>query len=154
MAALRRVRENVAPTALNALSAAEADIARVTLMGHHVAVYYVRTEAVRWIDDGWPGLVEVHLRETNGTVAAIVDKVPVLVDGDRLPEGAELPVEIGIPCDVVAWTLDETGNRCAAVRLHHSIQDEHGRGTFVVSESEVTSHLPNARSAARPGAGS
>jgi hypothetical protein len=102
-------------------------------------VYYVRAEAVCWIDEEWPQLVEVHLREADGTVATIIDKVPVLVDGVGLSEEAEFPFELRISCDVVRWTVDETGNRCAEVRLHHHIEDECGRGTFLVNESDVVS---------------
>jgi hypothetical protein len=86
-------------------------------MDPHVAVYYVRAEVVCWIDDQWPRAVEVHLQEANGTIATLIDKVPVFDDGDRLVDGAEFPVELRIPCDVVRWTVDETGNRCADVRL-------------------------------------
>ncbi|WP_433365105.1 hypothetical protein ACQPZX_35190 [Actinoplanes sp. CA-142083] len=73
-------------------------------------MHYVRAEAVRWIDIDWPGWVEVHLHESDGTVAVLVDEVPIFDDSDRLAPGT-LPVEVEIPCDVLEWVVDPADNR-------------------------------------------
>ena len=59
---------------------------------------YVRVEVVRWIDDEWPGWVEVHLTEADGTVVSLTDKVPVLAGDDRPAPGVDLPMSLEIPC--------------------------------------------------------
>ena len=74
-------------------------------------VNYVKVEAVRWVDAEWPGWIEVHLREADGTTTAIIEKVPVLLS-DELPAAEpEIPSQIDIPCDV----LEQTRTLLAAV---------------------------------------
>jgi hypothetical protein len=50
---------------------------------HDLYVHYVHAEAVRWVDLEWPGWIEVHLREADGTVASLVDKAAIFDDADR-----------------------------------------------------------------------
>jgi len=95
-------------------------------------MHYVRAEAVRWVDQVWPGWVEVHLPESDGTVALLVDKVPVFDYDDRLVPGAELPMSIQIPCDVLDWFVGQGGIRSAFIRLHFDVEDQSGRTMFKV----------------------
>ncbi len=53
---------------------------------------------------------EVHLREADGITSAFIEKVPVLDAGERLTADASLPVEIEIPCDVVALRTPDLRN--------------------------------------------
>ena len=50
-----------------------------------------------WIDEEWPGQVEVHLRVSDGSTATLTDKAPVFDGDDVLIPGAELPMDIEIP---------------------------------------------------------
>ncbi|MER5702792.1 MULTISPECIES: hypothetical protein [unclassified Micromonospora] len=102
-------------------------------------MHYVHVEAVRWIDEDWPGWVEVHLNEADGTVVSLIDKVPVFDDADRLAPGVEFPVGLEFPCDVLEWARDQVGNRLAVIRLHFSVEDENGRTIFTVGASTLTS---------------
>lgn len=102
-------------------------------------VHYVRAGAVRWVDINWPGWVEVHLHESDGTVAVLVDKVPIFDDGDRLAPRTTLPVEIEIPCDVLQWVVDAAGNRVSLIRLRSDVEDRRGRRTFHVDERILVS---------------
>ena len=95
-------------------------------------MHYVRAEVVRWVDQEWPGWVEVHLTESDDTVALLVDKVPVFDCGDRLVPGVELPMSVEIPCHVLDWVVDQGGVRSAFVRLHFDVEDESGRTIFHV----------------------
>jgi hypothetical protein len=93
---------------------------------------YVRAEAVRWIDEEWPGQVEIHLRVADGSTTTLTDKAPVFDGDDVLIPGAALPMAIEIPCDILRRTA-----RTATVRLHFALQDGAGKGTFDVSENDV-----------------
>lgn len=100
-------------------------------------MYYVHAVAVRWVDDEWPGLVQVHLAESDGTVATLVDKVPIFDSDDRLEPGTDLPIGVEIPCDLLDWTVAQGGKRTARVRLHSHIEDQDGRTTFNVTEGAL-----------------
>jgi len=93
-------------------------------------MHYVRAEAVRWIDIEWPGWVEAHFRESDGTLVSLVDKVPIFDADGRLTLGAALPADVAIPCEVLEWAADEAGNELSLVRLGSSVEDQRGRTTF------------------------
>src|SRR5438477_3835741 len=98
---------------------------------------YVRAEAVRWVDREWPGWIQVQIPQSDGTVAVVVDKVPVLDFDDRLALGPGFPVEIELPCDVLRWEVDDKGRRSAVLVLRHGVQDQVGSSTFRVSEARI-----------------
>lgn len=100
-------------------------------------MHYVRAEVVRWVDQEWPGWVEVHLPESDGTIALLVDKVPIFDEGDRLMPGVGLPTSIEIPCHVLDWVVGKDGVRSALVRLYFDVEDESGRTIFNVDEGEL-----------------
>lgn len=101
---------------------------------------YVRVAAVRWIDDAFPRWVEVHLRESDGTVAVLVDKSPVFDPGERLVPVAEFPVELAIPCEVLHRVVGEGGDRSSVIRLKLGIEDTAGRGTFCVDDGDLVTY--------------
>jgi hypothetical protein len=100
-------------------------------------MYYVHAEVIRWLDDEWPGRVQVRLTESDGTVAMLVDKVPIFDADDRLNPGTDLPIGIEIPCDLLDWTPDQDGKRTARVRLHFHLEDQDGRTTSNVTEGAL-----------------
>lgn len=93
---------------------------------------YLRAEAVRWVDLEWPGWVEVQFRESDGAVVSLVDKAPIFDASGRLAQGAELPAEVEIPCEVLEQATDRVGNRSSLVRLGSDVEDQNGRRTFNV----------------------
>ncbi|BCY11098.1 hypothetical protein L3i22_061860 [Actinoplanes sp. L3-i22] len=101
-------------------------------------VNYVKVEFVRWVDAEWPGWIEVHLREADGTTTAIIEKVPVLLSDELPATEPEIPSQIDVPCDVLERDQDAAGSASVLVRLHFHIQDQRGRGVFRVPESDVT----------------
>jgi hypothetical protein len=100
-------------------------------------IEYVHAEAVRWVDREWPGWVEVQIPQSDGTVAVVVDKVPVLDLGDRLAPGVGFPVEIELPCDVLRWEVEDKSRRSAVLVLCHAIEDQVGSSTFRVSQGRI-----------------
>ncbi|SDT00503.1 DUF4303 domain-containing protein [Actinoplanes derwentensis] len=107
--------------------------------------HYLRAEATRRLDEEPPGWVEVRFREADGTTAILVEKAPVLDAGERLGAGAEFPVTIAIPCDV----LEESTNGAVHVRLWFDIEDQRGRGVFRVPAEAVFSLEDAVREATR-----
>lgn len=95
-------------------------------------MHAVRVTVTRYVDDGYPPWVEADLREADGTVVTLHEKVPVIDDGDTLVPGVELPVEIEVPCDIV-----EDGAGSVLVRLHWNIEDTTGRDTFRVDRGTL-----------------
>jgi hypothetical protein len=104
---------------------------------HHLRVHFVRADAVRWVDLEWPGWVEVQLRESDGAVVSLVDKVPIFDQTDRLAAGTTLPVDVEVPCDVLERAVDAAGNWSCLVRLRYDVEDQGGRTTFRVAEHSV-----------------
>lgn len=102
-------------------------------------MHYVRAEAVRWVDIEWPGWVEVHFRESDGTIVSLVDKAPIFDADDRLRLGAGLPADVEIPCEVLDRAADRAGSRSSLVRLGSNIEDQRGRTTFHVDEHTLVS---------------
>jgi hypothetical protein len=100
-------------------------------------MYHVRVRVIRFVDDAWPGWVEAHLNEADGSVVSLIDKVPVLDAGGRLAAGGELPVELELSCDLLDRTVDPAGQPTAVIRLHHGVEDQAGRNVFRVAESAL-----------------
>ena len=110
------------------------DAARLTIC----RVNYVKVEVVRWVDAEWPGCIEAHLREADGTTAAIIEKVPVLISDELPAAGPGIPSQVDIPCDVLERDQDAAGCTTVLVRLHFHIQDQRGRSVFRVPECDLT----------------
>jgi hypothetical protein len=102
-------------------------------------MYLVRAEAVRWSDNHFPGWVEVQLRESDGSVATLIDKIPVFFPDDGVAVGTDLPIDVDIPCDVIAREVDRAGKCSAVVRLLAGVAGGRGRATFRVSEDQLVS---------------
>lgn len=102
-------------------------------------MHYVRAEAVRWVDDEWPGWAEVHFRESDGNVGSLVDTMPIFDAGDRLTPGTPLPVDVTAPCEVIERAEDPADSRSSLVRLRSNIEDQRGRTTFHVDEHTLVS---------------
>jgi len=100
-------------------------------------VHYVHAEAVRWVDQEWPGWVEIRLFEADGTAVSIVEKVPVVDHDDRVAPGVEFPVALEIPCEIVDRAALRHGGGSLAIRLLCGVEDQAGRTVFNVYERAV-----------------
>jgi hypothetical protein len=83
--------------------------------------------------------VEVHLSESDGSIATVTDKAPVLDADGSLTPAVKLPVELQIPCDVLGRTTWPDGKRSATIRLRSGLEDSTGCGTFSVGEDDIIS---------------
>ena len=92
----------------------------------------------RWLDDDFPGSVEVQLADCDGAVVVLSDKVPVFgLDG--LTADTPLPVSVEIACDVLRYERDPSGRDLAVVVLSHGVTDQDDRNEFRVLASQVRS---------------
>lgn len=99
----------------------------------------VEATVTRWVDDAFPGWVEVELAEADGTVTTLVDKAPVVTDRHLTAETA-YPLAVALDCAVVGRERDETGEDDEAVVvvvLRHGIADRHGRSEFRVRANQL-----------------
>jgi hypothetical protein len=69
---------------------------------------YIRAEISRWVSDDSPGFVECRFADRFGAEWVIVEKVPVLCDGD-LRSNSRFPRPILIACEVIARREDGAG---------------------------------------------
>ncbi|MGH3926263.1 MAG: hypothetical protein ACRDTT_25935 [Pseudonocardiaceae bacterium] len=73
---------------------------------------YLTATAIRWVDDDFPGWVEVELVEADGPVITLADKAPVSEDGGRLTAEVACPVAVmwGVMCCVTNTTMTAPGS--------------------------------------------
>ncbi|MBM7809886.1 hypothetical protein [Saccharothrix algeriensis] len=96
----------------------------------------IRCAVTRWVDDAFPGWVEVRLVEADGTVAALTDKVPAFgLDG--VTAGTPLPVPVELACRVLRRERDRHGRELVVVALRHGVADRSGRTEFAVPADQV-----------------
>lgn len=91
----------------------------------------VRVTPVRWVEDDWPGWIEVELTDAVGRVHHIVDKVPVLTKLD-LVRSATLPCELWIAAALEMWQ-----GATVTVTLAHNVVSAEGLGRFTVVDADV-----------------
>jgi hypothetical protein len=90
----------------------------------------------RWVDEYFPGWVEVRFTAADGTEVAVTDKLPVF--GIDMTVDTPLPVPSGLACDVLRRERDQDGGELAIVLLSYRVEDEDGRREFRVSAGQVT----------------
>jgi hypothetical protein len=102
-------------------------------------VFWVRAQAVRWVDDEpQPGWVEVHLQLADGTVARLFDKPPVVDRDDRLRRDSAYPVPVTLACAVEpSGVASHAVPGALLVTLAHGVSDQAGISTFWVREQDV-----------------
>ena len=85
--------------------------------------------AVRWIsDDPQPGIVECRLVDADGVEHVLIDKSAIFDDDrDRLRADAAYPIELTLPCRVVAEHASDL-----VVELPYGIESIERRNTFRV----------------------
>lgn len=90
----------------------------------------------RWVDDAFPGWVEVRFVEADDTVVVLTDKIPVF-GLDSLTVDTALPSTVELSCEVLRRERDERHRELAVVVLSHGVMDQEGRGQFRVLAAQV-----------------
>ncbi len=98
---------------------------------------YIRARAVRWVDEGWPGWVEVHIVVADGATISLVDKVLMFDGGDQIVPGVTFPAPVRVACDIIGWERDPRERQVAVVVLSYQVQDEAGNSTFHVLAENI-----------------
>jgi hypothetical protein len=104
---------------------------------HNARVAFVRGTAVRWVDEEWPGWIEVQIVVDGGTTVSLIDKVPVFDAGDQIMPGTKFPVPIRVACDVVDGESEYEGRRVTVIALRYQVEDGAGRNSFRVAAEGV-----------------
>jgi hypothetical protein len=99
-------------------------------------VAYLRGMVTRWVDDAFPGWVEVRLVEADGTVVVLTDKVPVF-GFDGLSVETPLPAAVELACEVVRRERDGRNRELAVVALSNGVMDQENRKQFRVLADQV-----------------
>ena len=91
----------------------------------------IRGVVTRWVDDAFPGWVEVRFTDADGNVVVLTDKVPVFGLDAR---DIALPCAVELSCVVLRH---ERQREVAVVALGHDVLDREGRNQFRVLADEV-----------------
>jgi len=67
----------------------------------------------------------------------LVDRAPVLDPDDRLTPDAAYPIEVHLPCEVLARESTMDGSEVATVALSHGVTDHAGRNVFRAAATEI-----------------
>jgi hypothetical protein len=90
----------------------------------------------RWVDDAFPGWVEVQFVEADNAIVVLTDKVPVFgLDG--LTVDTALPSAVELSCEVLRRERDEHRRELAVVVLSHGVVDQEGRNQFRVLADQI-----------------
>jgi hypothetical protein len=89
----------------------------------------IRAQFIRWVSDDFPGLVECRFTDRLGQQWLVIEKVPVLTDGD-LRSDSQLPQPAFIPCEIVARGQDNAGREIADVTTIAAIEATDGTTCF------------------------
>lgn len=92
----------------------------------------VQALAARWLDDAFPGHVEVVLTDAAGRRHRLSDKPPVFGD-ERLAPDADYPMHVRVECDVLGQEVAGV----VSVALRHGIESEDGLSQFQVAVTDV-----------------
>lgn len=98
----------------------------------------VRLTAMRWVDaDFCPPIVELHLRQADGSIARFEEKEAVVDTGRVLSLDVAFPVELVISREVLDRDVDGSGRAVALVRLPWQLEDVEGRERFRVLVTDL-----------------
>jgi hypothetical protein len=102
--------------------------------------YYVLATAVRWVDEEWPGWIEVQIVVDGGMIVSLIDKIPIFTDSDQIVPGTPFPVPVRVACDLVGWDPGPEERSMAVIALRHQVQDDVGRSNFRVAAENIEAH--------------
>lgn len=103
----------------------------------------LEVQVVRWVDDGFPGVVACEFMDAQGRVHTVIDRVPV-VSTDELDATSAYPQPGSIRCMVAERWVD--GNKedhpLQLVQIHlgfpDAVESTEGLQEFVVLSSQVS----------------
>ncbi|MEV4601255.1 hypothetical protein AB0K15_28115 [Amycolatopsis sp. NPDC049253] len=90
----------------------------------------------RWVDEEFPGFVELRFADADGTVVLITEKVPVLT-AENWDASTPLPMPFDLDCEVLRRERDPQGHATAVVELSYGVGDDDGRVQFTVPADQV-----------------
>ncbi|MEW2506971.1 hypothetical protein AB0878_41600 [Amycolatopsis sp. NPDC047767] len=96
----------------------------------------LKATVTRWVDEEFPGFVELRLAEADGTVVLITEKVPILT-AENWDASTPLPMRFDLDCEVLRRERDPNGREVAVVELSYTVEDNDGRGRFTVPADQV-----------------
>lgn len=80
----------------------------------------IRATAVRWINDHFPGLIEVEISDAEGQTHRVIEKVPVLTTS-HITAASNFPLELWLDAE-----CDSVEGESAVVRLRYNVETEEG----------------------------
>ncbi|MFJ9774210.1 hypothetical protein ACIRVF_23700 [Kitasatospora sp. NPDC101157] len=92
-------------------------------------------EAVRWVDDGCPGVVEVRFPDADGRRWSVIDKTTMFGATVRLDADSPYPVPVEIDCTVLDAGDDDVVT-VSTWRPHH-LETVCGRSEFRVRREQL-----------------
>ena len=107
---------------------------------HHLAVDFLRCEALRWVDDEpQPGIVEVAFPNADGVLQVLTDKCAIFDTDNRLRPAAVYPIALDLPVEVVDRRVSEDGD-LLAVSLPWGLGDLLTQHPVWVRADQVAAH--------------
>lgn len=82
----------------------------------------IRAQAIRWVDDGFPGWIEVKVIDAAGRDHRIVDKVPILTTLD-IRSDTRFPTELWIGAEATDVEGDHVSVRLKWVDTQEGLND-------------------------------
>ncbi|MFD6423454.1 hypothetical protein [Streptomyces sp. NPDC060198] len=114
-------------------------VAGVGLVAKGVLVVGLRVEAVRWVDDAFPGWIEVQFSDARGKHWSLVDKAPAFGTAEELGPCSDYPLAVSVAC-VMAETATADLEDDAIVTVStsvHGITASTGEDEFSVRRSQL-----------------
>ncbi len=100
-------------------------------------VILLRCRATRLVDEGFPGWVEVVLRDAHGRMWTMVDKCPIFGDADLGPETV-FPVEVTLECRTLDFIAEGRPGGVVKVSTDpHHVAAEDGTDEFDVLPEQL-----------------
>jgi|ERR1700722_408458 hypothetical protein len=96
-------------------------------------------EIVRYVDDHQPGWVEAQFADATGLRHIIIDKVPVLAEGDIGPDSL-FPQPSKIGCEILSQAKDDAGMVLVYITTARpdGVESTDGRSEFVVLPTQLS----------------
>ncbi|MER5466992.1 hypothetical protein ABT010_41590 [Streptomyces sp. NPDC002668] len=97
----------------------------------------LQAEAVRWVDDEFPGWVEVQFSDATGRRWSLVDKVPVFDAPEDLGPGSVYPLEVRVACVMIEAVTAEEGDVVTVSISLHGVTALSGEDEFNVRRNQL-----------------
>ena len=95
---------------------------------------YLLLNIVRYVDDCQPGVVACELRDWDGRLHTLIDKVPIFTNS-LLGQDSRYPQTGSTECEVLQTFQDQSGRALVRVR---TIESTEGISEFVVLADQIS----------------